>query len=419
VVAAVGAGLDRLRTVGQDAVMGERWVELVGLRPELEGDVECWWSLWAPVVAVGLYRTGRAEEAVALLTAAVTAGFRQPDLYGPLLADTFTGHPAWTGLTAGMAAPAPPAAVTLLEWPDSPPAPPLVLEGQPDGRAAELAARLPTRKGSAWATAQATSGWVHGAWVHANAHVTSPDALTVLDRVTGGEWFACVEYSIVLTQALNALAIPARRVSLREDGYHQGLGRGHVVSEAWIDDLARWVLLDGQNGAWWTDPDGAPLGTRTLHDRHRDRQPVVMVDDAGPVPDSEQTSWWTYFAHTATTGVLASPGPFVPVFQATGVVTTPRLVHDPALVEPDLSGLHTAATDASVTGGGGQPELRLTPVHPYASGVTVTGDGQTRLVDTLPAVLPLTGSPGRHHLTAATTTGYAGLTPHPVTYDRC
>ena len=50
--------------------------------------------------------------------------------------------------------------------------------------------------------------------------------------------------------------------------------------------------------------------------------------------------------------------------------------------------------------------------------VTVAGDEQTRLVDTLPAVLPLSRSPGRHHLTA-TTTGYAVLTPHPVTYDRC
>ena len=417
VAAVVGAGLDRLRTVGQDAVTGERWVELVGLRPELEGDVECWWSLWAPVVAVGLYRTGRAEEAVALLTAAVTAGFRQPDLFGTLLTDTFTAHPAWTALTAGMAAPAPPAAVTLLEWPDSPPMLPLVLEGQPDGRAAELAARLPTRNGSAWATAQATLGWVHRAWVHANAHVPRADALTVLDRVAGGERFACVEYSIVLTQALNALAIPARRVSLREDGYHQGLGRGHVVSEAWIDDLGRWVLLTGRPGPGGPTPTAPPLRTRTLRDRHRDREPVLMVDAAGRLPDSEQTSWWSYFAHTATTGVLASPGPFVPVFQATGVVTTPRLVHDPALVEPDLSGLHTAITDAD--GGGGQPELRLTPVHPYATGVTVAGDGQTRLVDTLPAVLPLTGSPGRHHLTAATTTGYAVLTPHPVTYLRC
>jgi len=415
VVAAVGAGLDRLRTVGQDAVTGERWVELVELRPGLEGDVECWWSLWAPVVAVGLYRTGRAGEAVALLTAAVTAGFRQPDLFGPLLSDTFTADPAWPGLTAGMAAPAPPAAVTLLEWPDSPPMLPLVLEGQPDGRAAELAARLPTRKGSAWATAQATLGWVHRAWVHANAHVTRADALTVLDRVDAGERFACVEYSIVLTQALNALAIPARRVSLRADGYHQGLGRGHVVSEAWIDDLGRWVLLDGQNGAWWTDPDGAPLSTCTLHDRHRDQQPVMMVDAAGRLPDGEQAAWAGYFAHTATTGVLASPGPFVPVFQSTGVVATSRLVHDPALVEPDLSGLHSAVTAADR----GQPELRLTPVHPYATGVTVVEDGHTRLVDTVPAVLPLTGVPGRHDVTAATTTGYAVLTPHPVTYDRC
>jgi len=55
VVAAVEAGLDRLGTVGQDAVMGERWVEMVGLRAQLEGAVECWRSL----VSTGQYRCAR------------------------------------------------------------------------------------------------------------------------------------------------------------------------------------------------------------------------------------------------------------------------------------------------------------------------------------------------------------------------
>ncbi len=122
-----------------------------------------------------------------------------------------------------------------------------------------------------------------------------------------------------------------------------------MVSEAWIDDLGGWVLLDGQNGAWWTDPDGHPLSTQALHRRHRNQQPAVMVNDTGPVPDTEQTAWASYFAHTATTGVLASPGPFVPVFQQTGTVTTPRLVRDPGLVEPDLSALHTAVTISEPT----------------------------------------------------------------------
>ncbi len=120
----------------------------------------------------------------------------------------------------------------------------------------------------------------------------------------------------------------------------------------------------------------------------------------------------SYFAHTATTGVLASPGSFVPAFQGTGVVLTPRLVHDPELVEPDLTGLDTAVT------GTDEPALTLTPVHPYATGVTIIDGAHTRLIDTLPAVLPLTGSPGRHDLTVATTTAYGTLHPHPVAYRR-
>jgi len=380
----------------------------------LEADGEFWWFLWAPAAAVALHRTDHPAEGLALLTAAAAAGFRQPDLFGELLTETFAGDPGWPGLVAVLSGPLPPPPVEMLTRPDRGPMLPLVLDVQPDGRAGELAARLPAPVGSAWDTARATLTWAHRAWRHANAHVAVPDALAVVDRAAGGERFACVEYSIVLTQALNALAIPARRVSLYQDGHHQGLGRGHVVSEAWIDDLARWVLLDGQNGARWTDPDRHPLSTQALHRRHRDQQPAVMVNDTGPLPDTEQTAWAGYFAHTATTGILASPGPFVPVFQQTGIVTTPRLVRDPGLVEPDLSGLHTAVTSSDTDG----PALALTPVHPYATAVTVSDGVHTWPIDTLPAVLALTGGPGRHDLTVATTTAYATLHSYPVTYRR-
>lgn len=385
----VDAGLDRLRTAAQDAVMGEQWAELLELQPRLERDGEFWWFLWAPAVAVALHRTDHPAEGLTLPREAAAAGFRQPDLFGELLTDTFAGDPGWPGLVAVLSGPLPPPPVELLTWPDRAPMLPLVLEVQPDGRAGELAARLPAPVESAWDTARATLGWVHRAWRHANAHVAVPDALAVLDRAADGERFACVEYSIVLTQALNALQIPARRVSLYQDGYHQGLGRGHVVSEAWIDDLARWVLLDGQNGAWWTGPDGTPLGTQALHRRHRDQQSVLMVNGTSPVPAAEQAAWAGYFANTATTGVLVSPGPFVPVFQGTGTVTTPRLVRDPHLIEPDLSGLDTAVTSSDTDG----PALALTPVHPYAIAVTVSDGVHTWRVDVLPAALPLGGGP--------------------------
>jgi hypothetical protein len=67
--------------------------------------------------------------------------------------------------------------------------------------------------------------------------------------------------------------IPARRLDLRAKDSHVGFARGHVVTEAWIDDLNRWVVLDRQNGAWWARRRIRSAGTRssssaakTLHD---------------------------------------------------------------------------------------------------------------------------------------------------------
>lgn len=97
--------------------------------------------------------------------------------------------------------------------------------------------------------------------------------MDVLERVAAGERFACVENSIVLSQALNAVRIPARRVQLRQANHHIGVGRCHVVSEAWIDELDKWVVLDGQNGAYWADTDGAPMALPDLQ-RASPRRPA-------------------------------------------------------------------------------------------------------------------------------------------------
>ena len=90
------------------------------------------------------------------------------------------------------------------------------------------------------------------------------DAVECLRRVDEGQRLACMEYSLVLSQTLNALGIPARNLGLFQDNYHVGFGRAHRVSEAWIDDLCRWVVLDGQNGLYWTGADGEPLGAVAL-----------------------------------------------------------------------------------------------------------------------------------------------------------
>ena len=155
--------------------------------------------------------------------------------------------------------------MTLVRWPCSQTSLPLGLSRLDAAGAALLTARLPRPQQGALATAEMLLGWVTGRWRHSGgSHDTSDDANVVLDRVEQGERFACVEYTVVLTQALNAVQIPARPISLFRPDYHTGLGTGHVVTEAWIDDLGKWVVLNRQNGAVWRDADGVPLSVLEL-----------------------------------------------------------------------------------------------------------------------------------------------------------
>lgn len=399
--------LQKLRVEAEDRVRAERWQDLLELSADLQADTELWPHLWAPASAIAAHHAGRAD-ALDYLDRAVALGFTQPELFEGALADCFGDDPRWPSLQDRMQA-TPPAPVELEQWPTTSPGAPLRLERQPEGREEELAARLPAPLPSAWDTARLLLSWVHRRWTHSNDHVPMADALAVLDAVEAGRRFACVEYSIVLTQALNAVRIPARRVSLLQAGYHAGVGRGHVVSEAWIDELGRWVLLDGQNGCWWTDDDGQPLGTQALHARHRSASIALMVSD-GELSDADPAIWFTYFAASTTTGIGCSTGSFVPVFQGDRVVKTPLLVTDPALVEPDLGGLQTSIVDAE------GPAVVLRPIHPYATGVAV---GEGRRTTTLPLptpTVPLTGAPGTHRLQVATTTPYATLASRPLVF---
>jgi hypothetical protein len=208
--------------------------------------------------------------------------------------------------------------------------------------------------------------WTAGLWRHANARINAGDALDVLEQVANGARYSCVEYSIVLAQGLNALRIPARRVWLRRGDYHDGVGQGHAVAEAWIDDLDRWVLLDGQHGAYWVDEAARPLSLPELQQRERPAKPVHV----GPrAPMKDPALWAAYFANASVTGIAWAPEGFVPVFQDGQVVSTERLVRDPAAAYPKLSDLGIAVADLD-----GAPAVRISPEHPYAVGAAWNGE---------------------------------------------
>lgn len=396
--------LDRLRTKAQDLMQADDWAGLLALRERLEQDTIFWTDVWGPACALAARRNGH-PEATDLLASLVDAGFRQPELFHGALEDAFADDPRWPRISAAMTASPVPVPIALTDWPVLTPAAPLGLH-ELAGRAGELRALVPPPSPSAWETALATLAWVTRRWRHANAHMEVDDAVECLRRVDEGQRFACVEYSLVLSQSLNALGIPSRRLSLMQANYHTGLGRGHVVSEAWIDDLNRWVVLDGQNGLYWTDGDGAPLGAVELQRRCRGGGPrPAFVTVGADLPDADADVWFSYFAHVTSTAGSWSADPFGLVFQRITMQLSQRLEHRPDALYPDLSeiGIETVLHD-------GQPAVRLITAHPFVRGFTV--DGTDLEADTL----TLDCTAGEHEHALAARTDYGVLLSRPLRY---
>jgi hypothetical protein len=397
--------MDQLRKRAHDLSAAGDWAGLLALRADLEHDSKYWSDWWGPLCAIAARQT-RDPGAVDLLEDLVRAGFCQPQFLGGQLESVFSEDPGWPELLDRMARNVPAAPLVLTEWPVITPAAPLGLLDLPH-RAAELRALAPSPLAGAWQTTLAALDWVTHLWQAANAHMEIDDSVECLRRAGEGQRFACVEYSLVLAQALNALGIPARRLSLRQDNYHLGIGRGHAVCEAWIDDLCRWVVLDGQNGLHWTGDDGKPLGSVELQQAAQSGGPRPgYVTSRNDVGDGDADRWFSYFSGTSssTAGTWA-PGSFGVVFQRTRLATSNRLEHRPDALYPDLSQLSVeTALD------GGRPALRLASAHPYARGFVADGAS-------LPiAVLPLDRAPGDHEVMLAARTDYGALPGKPLRY---
>ncbi len=82
------------------------------------------------------------------------------------------------------------------------------------------------------------------------------NALDILSHAEKGETFFCSGYSIVFLQCALSLGFTARYV---------GLFKGHVVSEIWSNELAKWVVMDAYNNLHY-EKSGIPLNAIELHD---------------------------------------------------------------------------------------------------------------------------------------------------------
>jgi hypothetical protein len=410
---AVPAWLGELRARAEQCVNSGDDVGLVSLLPELERDGEWWAHLWAPSAAVAAKRLDR-PDSLSLLETAVAGGFAQPEMFEGAIETAFGDDPQWPSLLRRMDANIPPPAVRLVEWPVAPSPLALGLEVIAASRAAELRAVLPAPRGSAWETCLALLAWATSSFDHGNTHVELPDALDVLQRASEGERFACVEYSIVLSQALNAMRIPARRVELRQRNYHVGVGRGHVVSEAWVDDLNKWVVLDGQNGGYWQDEDGTALGLLELQNALTEKQPVSMVGTTRELVESRSSVWLSYFSMAVSGGYAWSHSPFSPVFQGTGLLRAHRLLRDGRDAYPDLSAIAVGLDGDPLT-----PMLRLTSPHPYINRFAVhdrAGESILGVADGT-ASYAFDTSPGHHASELAVVTDYGSCRPQRFVYD--
>jgi hypothetical protein len=301
----------------------------------------------------------------------------------------------------------------LAWWPCARPIVPLELARLNRVGEAMLRARLAKPLPSALATAEKLLAWVTNRWRHNDTtYFGTPDANKILDRVVAGGRFGAVEYTIVLTQALNAMEIPARHMILFGDHYHAKRDRSHHATEAWIDDVGKWVLLDGRNGATWRDADGTPLGALDLQRRyHADDRPEFT--SAGYNADSKDAAtWFSYFSTISVKDGLAwSDGAYAPIMAGGTVIRSSRLADSDVDAAPDLSAISTSVTNCD------GPALLFHTDHPYATGFAVidtAAKAETSLAPGKP--LRLAGEPGDHRLTVAVTTPYGSLNPRHLHY---
>lgn len=386
-----------------DHVRARRWAELLDLQSQLERDVEYWISIWGPICAVAAFHEDRSD-ARDMLLSLIEAGFHDVTTHAELFADTFATEADWPALRARMEANKPPPPIEVIDWPSAVPVLPVALDRLDPAGEAALAQRVPAPSGTAQETALGMLAWVTSRWRHTSAnHVDGRDANRILDQAQAGERFACREYTNVLTQVLNAVGIPARPLALFREDYHTGMGTGHAVTEAWLDDLGRWVVLDGQNGATWRDSSGALIGVVALQQMllSGDRPEFIGV---GPNFDpGAAAEWFAYFRYCSSGGTAWRVDTFVPFMEGRSVLEARPLLKDATTAHPDLAEISTSIVDHD------GPAALFSSHHPFVTGFVVVDDSGVSRNVAPDEPIPLAGTPGVHGWQVSTQTRYGTL----------
>lgn len=91
--------------------------------------------------------------------------------------------------------------------------------------------------------------WTSSRWQHNGGRSAgTSDAFEILRRAAAGEEFSCAEYAIVFATAANSIGIPARVVNLKiREAETAASGAGHSLTEVYIRELKKWVMMDPQS----------------------------------------------------------------------------------------------------------------------------------------------------------------------------
>ncbi|MBY0113126.1 MAG: transglutaminase-like domain-containing protein [Phycisphaerales bacterium] len=126
--------------------------------------------------------------------------------------------------------------------------------------------------------------WVHSQWQHSNTP-TKPltNTIDIIEAGRQGERFSCSEYASVVTACLNAVGISAREVILMHPEVDTMLlGSSHVVAEAYLRDLGKWVFVDAQKNVVPT-LDDRPLNTVEFQRALQKRDPALDLSIDGEI----------------------------------------------------------------------------------------------------------------------------------------
>ena len=134
--------------------------------------------------------------------------------------------------------------------------------------------------------------WVHALWPHnGNNTPEKNDAISIIEESKKGKNFRCVEYGIVSAACLNAVGLKARVLALKTKNVETTkYGAGHVVTEVYLNDLKKWVFLDGQ---WDVMPllNGVPLNAVEFQKAIAENFQQIELHSASHIPKRLYLDW--------------------------------------------------------------------------------------------------------------------------------